>query len=521
MLTLTDKALHSYSLGRQRNRDVPRDGPHRPPGRRRHAGARAVGVHRHQLVVPAAPRHADAAGDDRVSLAQPGRRDDALHAVRGDGADHAGGSGRPAERRGAGRHGLHPDRAPRSAGRLRRASRRNVDMQSGAPAFGTPEYVRTAMLGGQLARRYGVPYRSSNVCAANALDAQAAYESVFSLWGAVMGGVNFLMHGAGWMEGGLHASLEQDGARRRPAGRWSRRCSTRSWSTTTRWPSTPSREVGPGGHFFGVGHTQERFRTRVLPADDLATGATTRPGTRPGGRRRPAGPRAGSPVPRRLRAAADGRGGARGARGLRRPTRRRGWRPDRLLTTTEQAADASREDGAMKASAQVVVIGGGVVGRLRALPPHQGGLDRRRAGRAQGAHGRLDVARGRRDAHAERRPQRVQAAAVHHRAVQGDRGRAPARTAPSTCPAASCWPTPASASTGCAWPRPAAATSAWTWRSSPPAEAKAIFPLLEEQYFVGALYDPVEGHVDPDRRHQRLRHLRPPGRAPRSTATPG
>ena len=65
------------------------------------------------------------------------------------------------------------------------------------------------MVGGQLARRYGVPYRSSNVNAANALDAQAAYESVFSLWGAIMGGVNLLMHGAGWMEGGLHASYEK------------------------------------------------------------------------------------------------------------------------------------------------------------------------------------------------------------------------------------------------------------------------------------------------------------------------
>ena len=85
----------------------------------------------------------------------------------------------------------------------------NVDMQSGAPAFGTPEYMRTAMIGGQLARRYGVPYRSSNVCAANAVDAQAAYESVFSLWGAIMGGVNLLMHGAGWMEGGLHAGYEK------------------------------------------------------------------------------------------------------------------------------------------------------------------------------------------------------------------------------------------------------------------------------------------------------------------------
>ena len=93
----------------------------------------------------------------------------------------------------------------------------NVDMQSGAPAFGTPEYMRTAMIGGQLARRYGVPYRSSNVNAANALDAQAAYESVFSLWGAIMGGVNLLMHGAGWMEGGLHAELREDGARCRAA----------------------------------------------------------------------------------------------------------------------------------------------------------------------------------------------------------------------------------------------------------------------------------------------------------------
>ena len=85
----------------------------------------------------------------------------------------------------------------------------NVDMKSGAPAFGTPEYMKACLLGGQLARRYGLPYRSSNANAANTLDAQAAYESVFSLWGAIMGGVNLLMHGAGWMEGGLHASFEK------------------------------------------------------------------------------------------------------------------------------------------------------------------------------------------------------------------------------------------------------------------------------------------------------------------------
>ena len=93
----------------------------------------------------------------------------------------------------------------------------NVDMKSGAPAFGTPEYMKTAIVGGQLARRLGLPYRSSNANAANTLDAQAAYESVFSLWGAIMGGVNLLMHGAGWMEGGLAGLVREDGARRRSA----------------------------------------------------------------------------------------------------------------------------------------------------------------------------------------------------------------------------------------------------------------------------------------------------------------
>ncbi|MFK7731980.1 MAG: trimethylamine methyltransferase family protein [Pseudomonadales bacterium] len=71
----------------------------------------------------------------------------------------------------------------------------NVDMKSGAPAFGTPEYMLAATAGGQLARRYGLPYRSSNANAANSVDAQAAYESVFSLWGAVSGHCNMLMHG--------------------------------------------------------------------------------------------------------------------------------------------------------------------------------------------------------------------------------------------------------------------------------------------------------------------------------------
>lgn len=136
----------------------------------------------------------------------------------------------------------------------------NVDMKSGAPAFGTPEAMKAALVGGQLARRYGVPYRSSNVNTANGLDMQAAYESVFSLWGAVMGGVNLLKHAAGWMEGGLQASFEKmvlDADMLAMVSEF-----------LTPLPVTGGdlaldamREVGPGGHFFGAAHTQSRYES--------------------------------------------------------------------------------------------------------------------------------------------------------------------------------------------------------------------------------------------------------------------
>jgi trimethylamine--corrinoid protein Co-methyltransferase len=136
----------------------------------------------------------------------------------------------------------------------------NVDMQSGAPAFGTPEYMRTAMAGGQLARRYGVPYRSSNVSAANAVDAQAAYESVFSLWGAIMGGVNLLMHGAGWMEGGLHAGFEKVILDAELLGMVAAFLDPVVVDEDT-LAFSAMQEVGPGGHFFGAAHTQSRYKT--------------------------------------------------------------------------------------------------------------------------------------------------------------------------------------------------------------------------------------------------------------------
>jgi len=136
----------------------------------------------------------------------------------------------------------------------------NVDMKSGAPAFGTPEYMKTAIVGGQLARRLGLPYRSSNTNAANSLDAQSAYESVFSLWGAIMGGANFLMHGAGWMEGGLQASFEKmalDADLLAMVAEFLRPLRVDEAELALE----AMREVGPGGHFFGAEHTQSRYRT--------------------------------------------------------------------------------------------------------------------------------------------------------------------------------------------------------------------------------------------------------------------
>ena len=136
----------------------------------------------------------------------------------------------------------------------------NVDMKSGAPAFGTPEYMKAVLVGGQLARRYGVPYRTSNVNAATTVDAQAAYELVLSLWAVVMGGGNFVMHAAGWLEGGLVASFEKmviDADLLQMVAEFL----TPLEVTPDTLALDAIREVGPGGHFFGCAHTQARFRT--------------------------------------------------------------------------------------------------------------------------------------------------------------------------------------------------------------------------------------------------------------------
>ena len=136
----------------------------------------------------------------------------------------------------------------------------NVDMRTGSPAFGTPEYVKGAIASGQMARRYRLPWRSSNATASAVVDAQAAYESEMAVWGAVMGGVNLLYQGAGWLEGGLTASYEKLIIDAEILQMMSEVLQPVAVDEASLGLDAIA-EVGPGGHFFGAAHTLERFET--------------------------------------------------------------------------------------------------------------------------------------------------------------------------------------------------------------------------------------------------------------------
>ncbi|MDK1374872.1 MULTISPECIES: trimethylamine methyltransferase family protein [unclassified Sinorhizobium] len=136
----------------------------------------------------------------------------------------------------------------------------NVDMKTGAPAFGTPEYMKAVIAGGQLARKYNIPYRTSNTNAANTLDAQAAYESALSLWALTQGGGNFVMHAAGWTEGGLTASFEKfilDVDMLQMVAEFLQPLDVSEDALGL----DAVRDVGPGGHYFGTMHTLQRYET--------------------------------------------------------------------------------------------------------------------------------------------------------------------------------------------------------------------------------------------------------------------
>ncbi|WP_411351214.1 trimethylamine methyltransferase family protein [Leisingera aquaemixtae] len=138
----------------------------------------------------------------------------------------------------------------------------NVDMKSGAPAFGTPEYMRSTQMTGQMARFYGLPMRSSGVCAANVPDGQAVWETSNSLWAAVQSGTNMVYHAAGWLEGGLIASPEKfimDCEILQQIQRYMQPQITATGPEEIALDAI--REVGNDGHFFGIQHTQDRYAT--------------------------------------------------------------------------------------------------------------------------------------------------------------------------------------------------------------------------------------------------------------------
>jgi trimethylamine--corrinoid protein Co-methyltransferase len=136
----------------------------------------------------------------------------------------------------------------------------NVDMKSGAPAFGTPEYVRAVIIGGQVARRWKLPYRSSNVTSSNLVDVQAASESMMSIWAAIMSHANLILHATGWLEGGLTASFEKsivDADMLAAMTAWLQPFDVSAASLAYDAIAATS----PGGHFFGAEHTLARFET--------------------------------------------------------------------------------------------------------------------------------------------------------------------------------------------------------------------------------------------------------------------
>ncbi|TFL18195.1 trimethylamine methyltransferase family protein [Jannaschia formosa] len=137
----------------------------------------------------------------------------------------------------------------------------SIDMNSGAPTFGTPEASQITYGAGQLARRLALPYRSGGAfCGSKLPDAQAAYESANSLNAGLLSGVNFMLHACGWLEGGLVADFEKfvmDADQLGILHKMARGIATDEAGQAM----DAIREVGPGGHYLGCAHTQAHYES--------------------------------------------------------------------------------------------------------------------------------------------------------------------------------------------------------------------------------------------------------------------
>ena len=145
----------------------------------------------------------------------------------------------------------------------------SIDMNSGAPTFGTPEAAHITYGAGQLARRLGLPYRSAgSFCGSKLPDAQAAYETANSLNMGLLSGVNFMLHACGWLEGGLVSSFEKFVMDADQLGILHHLAKGVEIDENAQ-AMDAIREVGPGGHYLGCAHTQSNFKAAFWKSDLL------------------------------------------------------------------------------------------------------------------------------------------------------------------------------------------------------------------------------------------------------------
>jgi trimethylamine---corrinoid protein Co-methyltransferase len=137
----------------------------------------------------------------------------------------------------------------------------NIDMQSGSPQFGTPESATGLLCTGQIARRFGLPVRSGGGLTSSQMpDAQAAYEGLMTMLPTFLAGINWVMHTAGWLDGGLVASYEKFVIDVQVLEMLKSEFQPME-ITEESLAFGAHEEVGHGGHFLGAAHTMERFRT--------------------------------------------------------------------------------------------------------------------------------------------------------------------------------------------------------------------------------------------------------------------
>jgi trimethylamine---corrinoid protein Co-methyltransferase len=136
----------------------------------------------------------------------------------------------------------------------------NVDMRTGSPAFGTPEYVHAVIAAAQIGRRLRIPVRTSAVNASPTVDAQSTYETAFSLQAAILSHSHLINHAAGWLEGGLSASLEKIVVDAELLRNWAEILKPVSFSDDDLGVEA-IKGVAAGGHFFGAAHTLARYQS--------------------------------------------------------------------------------------------------------------------------------------------------------------------------------------------------------------------------------------------------------------------